>query len=57
VHELIAWCGFFGAWFLVAGPVYQAALELEEEGLERDTFAPRSPGWWVLRRGCRPGGG
>jgi hypothetical protein len=27
VDELVAWCGFFGAWFLVAGPIYQAALE------------------------------
>jgi hypothetical protein len=58
VHELIAWCGFLGAWFLVAGPVYQAALELEEESIERDEFAdiartlgppPRvSPWWWLL---------
>lgn len=27
VHELIAWCGFLGAWLLFAGPIYQAALE------------------------------
>jgi hypothetical protein len=58
VHELIAWAGFVGAWFLVAGPVYQAALELEEESFEREEFTevaqtlgppPRtSPWWWLL---------
>jgi hypothetical protein len=33
---VIAWCGFFGAWLLVAGPVYQAALELQEQDIERE---------------------
>jgi hypothetical protein len=37
--ELIAWCGFFGAWLLVAGPIFQAAVELQEETFERDAFA------------------
>ena len=58
MHELIASGGFLGAWFLVAGPVYQAAMELEEETFERDEFTdiaqtlgppPRtSPWWWLL---------
>ncbi|WP_285503614.1 hypothetical protein [Actinokineospora sp. NBRC 105648] len=58
MHTLIAWCGFFGAWLLVAGPVYQAALELHEQDVERDQLAaamqdagpvPRvSPWWWLL---------
>jgi hypothetical protein len=30
VDGVIAWCGFVGAWLLVAGPIYQAALELPE---------------------------
>ena len=52
------WCGFFGAWLLVAGPVYQAALELLEQDFERDEFervassVPRpehvSAWWWLL---------
>jgi hypothetical protein len=58
VHELIAWCGFLGAWFVVAGSIYQAALELEEENFEREEMAslvaeierPRrpSPWWWLI---------
>jgi hypothetical protein len=27
----IHWCGFLGAWLLVAGPLYQAAIELLED--------------------------
>ncbi len=55
---IIAWSGFLGAWLLVAGPIYQAAIELEEEDVERDVIAdasatveapPRvSPWWWLL---------
>jgi hypothetical protein len=58
VHDLVAWCGFFGAWFLVAGPIYQAALELQEETFERDdvaraaaTLPPEdaiSSWWWLF---------
>jgi hypothetical protein len=57
MHELIAWCGFVGAWLLVAGPVYQAAIELGEEEFEREELRhategveppPRvSPWWWL----------
>ena len=39
MHELILWSGFFGAWLLVAGPLYQAALELSEEDISRDDTA------------------
>jgi hypothetical protein len=35
VHTFIAWCGFLGAWPLVAGPLRQASRELEEEEIER----------------------
>lgn len=54
----LSWCGFAGAWLLVAGPVYQAAVELEEEDFDRDELVaaseridpgPRvSPWWWLL---------
>lgn len=58
MHEVVAWCGFLGAWLLVAGPVYQAVLELRAEELEVDRVramvdevdepAPISPWWWLL---------
>ena len=57
MHELILWCGFLGAWLLVAGPLYQAALELAEENISREDVAgfqrpeptrPRPSGWWWL---------
>lgn len=58
MHHLIAWCGFFGAWMLVAGPLSQASRELEEEEIEREDLAraakqagrpePVSAWWWLL---------
>jgi hypothetical protein len=57
MHELILWSGFLGAWLLVAGPLYQAALELAEQNVSRDDMAgvqraepsrPRPSGWWWL---------
>lgn len=58
MHELILWCGFLGAWLLVAGPIYQAVLELRDEDIERDRIAavadqvdrpkPMSPWWWLI---------
>ncbi len=58
MHELIAWSGFVGAWLLVAGPLFQAAVELADEedhrrGIERAAHEvgpqPRlSPWWWLL---------
>lgn len=58
MHYLIAWSGFLGAWLLVAGPMYQAVLELDEVGFERDVLsnasktvppvARSSPWWWLL---------
>ena len=53
----IAWCGFLGAWLLVAGPIYQAALELAGEEFERSDLerardlTPAPPPvsrWWLL---------
>jgi hypothetical protein len=50
--------GALGAWLLVAGPVFQAALELREQELDHDAFdealsavdPPRrlSAWWWLL---------
>lgn len=57
VDELIAWCGFLGGWLLVAGPIYQAAIELDDEEFERSDFEaavasvePPEPvsRWWLL---------
>lgn len=57
MEVLAAWCGFLGAWVLVAGPMYQGAVELGELG--RGTAQIRtqmnaiphprvSPWWWLL---------
>jgi hypothetical protein len=50
--------GCIGAWLLVAGPTYQAALELREEQLDHELFdaattsVPKPPSinpwWWLL---------
>src|SRR5262245_14636361 len=55
--ELIAWCGFVGAWLLVFGPLNQAIRELEEEECERDSIVraarvieepSRVSAWWLV---------
>jgi hypothetical protein len=56
--DVMAWCGFFGAWLLVAGPMFQGALELREEELDRQALheaaksvpAPErlSMWWWLV---------
>jgi hypothetical protein len=58
MNAVMAWCAFAGSWLLFAGPVYQASLELQEEGLERERIeqvtagvpkpAPISGWWWLL---------
>jgi hypothetical protein len=58
MSQLMAWAGFLGAWFLVAGPLYQGALELREEDVDREGMEasiadlprpePPSPWWWLL---------
>lgn len=55
---LIAIVGFLGAWLLVAGPLFQAYLELQEEEFDRERMdaavasVPKpegfSPWWWLL---------
>jgi hypothetical protein len=35
MNLVIAWAGFLGAWLLVARPLYQGALELDEEDVDR----------------------
>lgn len=51
-------CGFIGAWALVAGPVYQGAVELDEVKVDRSALMAQaaavplperiSPWWWLL---------
>lgn len=58
MEYVIAICGFAGGWLLVAGPVWQAAIELREEEFDQDAFeaaksstpqAERvSPWWWLI---------
>ena len=54
----VYWVGFVGAWLLFAGPVYQSALELQEEEEARTRMSTLiatvgrpfqvSPWWWLL---------
>jgi len=58
MNQVIAWAGFLGAWLLVAGPLYQGALELDEEEVDREGIEastarvprpePPSAWWWLL---------
>ena len=58
MDQVIAWCLFAGSWLLVGGPLYQAAIELNEMEVDREGFQaiaqqlPRpkmpSPWWWLL---------
>lgn len=58
MEYLITICGALGAWLLVAGPIYQAVIELKEEEFDRDgieeatSSIPRpertSSWWWLL---------
>ena len=57
METFILWCGFIGAWLLFAGPVYQAALELRDQDIEREriqaaskkvTVARHVSAWWWL---------
>jgi glyoxylate carboligase len=50
-------CGFIGGWLLVAGPVWQAAIELREEQIDQEAIqaarsstrpGPRVSKWWWL---------
>jgi hypothetical protein len=58
MNQVIAWVGFLGSWLLVAGPLYQGALELLEADIDREGIdasiarisrpEPPSPWWWLL---------
>ena len=58
IPVLAAACGFLGAWALVAGPVYQGAVELGEIKVDRSALMAQaatvpppdrvSPWWWLL---------
>jgi hypothetical protein len=57
MDAFIHWAGFAGAWLLVAGPLFQAAVELRDEAFDGDQFdpanldvaePPRISSWWWL---------
>jgi hypothetical protein len=58
MEYLIVICGSLGAWLLVAGPVYQAALELSDQDMDHERIdqtvssipkpKPLSSWWWLL---------
>jgi hypothetical protein len=57
MEYVIAICGFIGGWLLVAGPVWQAAIELREEEIDQEAIEavkstieppPRITAWWWL---------
>lgn len=57
MHTFVLWVGFLGGWALVAGPVYQAILELRAEDTESirlsaesvRALAPAAPSrWWLV---------
>ena len=56
MHELILWSAFLGGWLLFAGPLYQAAQELEAEEVSREEIekyrdvqvGDRPSAWWWL---------
>jgi hypothetical protein len=60
MNEAILWAKFLGAWLLVAGPLYQGSVELEELDLDREAIEQvkaaaakaaenrPSPWWWLV---------
>ena len=60
MNEVISWAQFAGTWLLVAGPLYQGSVELNELDIDREGIegvrasalgtAPDrpSPWWWLL---------
>ena len=59
LRTLILWCAFAGSWLLVAGPLHQGTIELEQETqrdrripdrAQRTSTSPPSinPWWWLL---------
>jgi hypothetical protein len=58
MDEVIAWITFAGAWLLVAGPLYQGSVELNELNVDREgiqgkaaavqTAQARPSAWWWL---------
>ena len=58
MDDVIPWVVFAGAWLLVAGPLYQGAIELTELEVDREGMAaiskqvprPKLPSawWWLL---------
>jgi hypothetical protein len=58
MRAFIVWAGFVGGWLLVAGPVFQAAIDLSEQDIGQEDMRavaarytpppPDSPWWWLF---------
>ncbi|WP_328701658.1 hypothetical protein [Amycolatopsis pittospori] len=59
IEYVVAWSAFLGGWLLVAGPMYQGALELREESERFEDLrsvqsrrptggTPTSSWWWLV---------
>lgn len=50
MEALVVWASFVGAWFLVAGPLFQGSVELHriESSIAHDESAMPSRYWWLL---------
>jgi hypothetical protein len=58
MEDIIRWAAFAGGWLLVAGPLFQGAVELRNENFDRDAIAAATEGverparpsrwWWLL---------
>jgi hypothetical protein len=63
MNTLIAWATFAGAWLLVAGPLYQGSVELNEQQAmlaqlsqaqreQMASFQSKSTGWFTVAAGA-----
>jgi len=57
METFFEWLAFIGAWLLFAGPIYQAALKLQDEDIEFDRIRaagskierpPKVSSWWWI---------
>lgn len=50
MEALVVWASFIGAWFLVAGPLFQGSVELHriESSIAKEDTALPSRYWWLL---------
>ena len=50
MEAVVVWASFIGAWFLVAGPLFQGSVELHriESSIAHDESALPSRYWWLF---------